>query len=55
MGIFFPLLVRKLSSEALKQFAKRSCGCPTPLSLQGQVGWGCEQPGIPAPDREGGN
>ena len=26
--------------------AQRSCGCPIPSSVQGQVGWGLEQPGI---------
>lgn len=24
----------------------RSCGCPTPGSVQGQVAWGLEQPGL---------
>jgi len=32
--------------EALAQAAQRSCGCPVPGSVQGQVGWGCEQPGL---------
>ena len=26
--------------EALEQVAQRSCGCPLPGSVQGQVGWG---------------
>jgi len=38
--------------EALKQVAQRSCGCPLPGSVQGQAGWGFEQPdlveGVPA-------
>jgi len=38
--------------EALEQVAQRSCGCPLPGSVQGQVGWGCEQlalvEGVPA-------
>jgi len=41
--------------EALKQVAQRSCGCPLPESVQGQVGWSSEQPGlvedVPAYDR----
>ena len=32
--------------EALAQAAQRSCGCPRPGSVQGQVGWGFEQPGL---------
>ena len=32
--------------ETLKQVAQRSCGCPLPVSVQGQVGWGFEQPGV---------
>jgi len=32
--------------EALAQVAQRSCGCPLPGSVQGQVGWGFEQPGV---------
>jgi len=31
--------------EALVQVAQRSCGCPLPGSVQGQVGWGLE-PGL---------
>lgn len=27
------------------QGAQGSCGCPVPLSVQGQAGWGLEQPG----------
>jgi len=30
--------------EALAQVAQRSYGCPLPGSVQGQVGWGFEQP-----------
>jgi len=30
----------------LDQVAQRSCGCPLPGSIQGQVGWGSEQPGL---------
>jgi len=41
--------------EALAQVAQRSCGCPLPGSVQGQVGWSCEQPGlvegVPAPGK----
>jgi len=28
------------------QAALRSCGCPLPRSVQGQVGWGSEQNGL---------
>jgi len=31
---------------ALKQVAQRSCGCPIPGGIQGQVGWGPEQPDL---------
>ena len=34
--------------EALEQVAQRSCGCPLPGSVQGQVGWGFEQPDLVA-------
>jgi len=44
--------------EALEQVAQRSCGCPLPASVQGQVGWASEHPGleegVPAHDREVG-
>jgi len=44
--------------EALEQVAQRSCGCPLPGSVQGQVGWGFEQPGlvgdVPTHGRGGG-
>ena len=32
--------------ETLEQVAHRSCGCPIPGSVQGQVGWGFEQPDL---------
>jgi len=32
--------------EALVQVAQRSCGCPLPGSVRGQVGWSSEQPGL---------
>ncbi|KAK4831240.1 hypothetical protein QYF61_016472, partial [Mycteria americana] len=32
--------------EALEQVTQRSCDCPIPGSVQGQVGWGFEQPGL---------
>ena len=32
--------------DALAQPAQRSPGCPLPGSVQGQVGWGFEQPGL---------
>ena len=36
----------QLHGEALGQVAQRGCGCPIPGSVQGQVGWGFEQPGL---------
>ena len=35
-----------MGDEALEQVAQGSCGCPLPGSVQGQVGWGFEQPGL---------
>ena len=32
--------------EALEQVAKWSCGYPLPGTVQGQVGWGFEQPDL---------
>ncbi|KAJ7412164.1 hypothetical protein WISP_98872 [Willisornis vidua] len=32
--------------EALEQVAQRGCGCLIPESVQGQVEWGLEQPGL---------
>jgi len=32
--------------EALDQLAQGSCGCPITGSVQGQVWWGFEQPGL---------
>jgi len=29
-----------------EQAAQRSCGCPVIGSVQGQAGWGFEQPGL---------
>jgi len=44
--------------EALKHVAQRICGCPIPASVQGQLGWGFEQPclveGAPAYGRSTG-
>ena len=44
--------------EALEQFAQRSCGYPVSVSVQGQAGWGFEQPdlegSVPAFSREVG-
>ena len=30
----------------LEQAAQRSCGCPIPGGVQGQVGWGPRHPGL---------
>jgi len=32
--------------EILAQISQRSCGCPLPGGVQGQVGWGFGQPGL---------
>ena len=32
--------------ETLEQVAQQGCGCPLPGSIQGQAGWGFEQPGL---------
>jgi len=32
--------------EKLEQIAQRSCGCPVPVSIQGEVEWGFEQPDL---------
>jgi len=32
--------------ETLEQVAQRSCGCPVPGRVQGQVGQGFEQPDL---------
>jgi len=34
------------STRVVELVAQRSCGCPLPGSVQGQVGWGFEQPGL---------
>ena len=39
-------VLRYEGGEALAQVAQRGCGCPIPGSVQGQVGWGFEQPGL---------
>ena len=41
---------------ALAQAAQRSCGCPIPGGIQGQVGWGFGQPDLlgGSPAHEGG-
>ena len=36
----------KFFTVTLEQVAQRSCGCPLPGSVQGQVGRGFEQPGL---------
>jgi len=32
--------------ETLAQVDQRSCGCPLPGRVQGQVGWSSEHPGL---------
>jgi len=45
--------------EALAQVAQRSCGCPVPGSVEGQVGREFKKPGlvesVPAHGKGGGN
>ena len=31
---------------ALEQDVQRGCECPLHRGVQGQAGWGCEQPGL---------
>jgi len=43
----FRLDIRKKSfTMRVEQVAQRSCGCLIPGSVQGQVGWGFDQPGL---------
>jgi len=37
---------KKFFAVRVAQVAQRSCGCPLPGSVQGQAGWGFEQPGL---------
>ncbi|GAB0208895.1 hypothetical protein GRJ2_003355200 [Grus japonensis] len=37
---------KKFFTETLEQVSQRSCECPLSGSVQGQVGWGFEQPGL---------
>ena len=47
MGNFFSSQVLyQESGEVLERAAHRSCGCPVPGGVQGQVGWGPGQPGL---------
>lgn len=32
--------------EAVEQFVPRNGGCPFPINIQVQVGWGSEQPDL---------
>ena len=43
--VFVPILHRE-GGDTLAQVAQRNCGCPLPGSVQGQVGWSSEQPGL---------
>lgn len=38
----------------LPQAAQSCCGCPIPGGIQGQIGWGLEQPGIMSHSMAGG-
>jgi len=35
-----------VGGDALEQVAQGSCGCPLSGSVQGEVGWSSEQPGL---------
>lgn len=35
-----------MGGEALEYVVQRSCWCPIPASVEGQVGWGFEQPDL---------
>ena len=35
-----------VGGETLEQVAQWGCGCPLPGTIQGQAGWGFEQPGL---------
>jgi len=39
-------ILHREGGEALAQVAQRSCGCPLPGRVQGQVGLGFEHPGL---------
>jgi len=39
-------ILRHESGETLAQAAQRSCGCPLPGRVQGQVGWSSEEPDL---------
>jgi len=39
-------ILHSKAGETLVHVAQRSCGCPIPGNVQGQVGWGFEQPGL---------
>jgi len=41
-----PVILYWESGEVLQQAAQRGCGCPLPGRIEGQVGWGFEQPGL---------
>jgi len=38
--------IHREGGETLEQDAQRNCGCPLPGSIQGQVGWSSEKPGV---------
>ena len=40
------LILLTLGTWTLQQAAQQGCGCPLPGSIQGQAGWGFEQPGL---------
>jgi len=45
---------KKIFMMRVEHVAQRTCGCPITGSVQGQVGWGSEQPGLvkDVPDRD---
>jgi len=46
--------VNNEGGETLAQIAQRGRRCPIPRNLEGQVGWGSEQPGLVEDDPAGG-
>lgn len=43
---FFSPAVHEIMTEALEEFAQRSCGSPIPGNIQDPFGWGFEQPDL---------
>ena len=46
MSLSFPIPILVEGDASLEQTAQRSCGCPIPGRVQGQVGWDPGQPDL---------